>query len=169
MDEDVLRRRKYLNSILALAMGVALVLACSSETKRTVTVGGLRFEVPGGWKTTVNSSTRATVSSADGGLQVVCSVLDENSSEFAVKDLDQEISKTIKKVETVGKPTQDTRDGIPHYAKSGTGEVDGTTITWSVDVFSAGKLVIFLAYAPPNVYQKNSADYEKLINSINKD
>lgn len=129
--------------------------------------GGVQFEVPGGWKTEPNGDNM-TVSSADGGLQVVFWVPEENSFEDAVKDLDKEIGKTIKHIKTVGKPTQDTHNGMSHFGESGTGEVDGTTIAWSVDVLSARKPVIILSFAAPNLYEKNSADYEKLINSIKK-
>jgi hypothetical protein len=129
--------------------------------------GGIQFEVPNGWKATPNGDNM-TVSSTDGGLQVVFWVPDENSFEDAVKDLDKEISKTIKNVKTVGKPTQDTHNGMPHYGESGTGEVEGTTIAWSVDVLSAKKPVIILSFAAPNLYEKNSVAYEKLINSIKK-
>ena len=129
--------------------------------------GGIQFEVPSGWKATPNGDNM-TVSSTDGGLQVVFWVPEENSFEDAVKDLDKEISKTIKNVKTVGKPTQDTHNGMPHYGESGTGEVEGTTIAWSVDVLSAKKPVIILSFAEPNLYEKNSAAYEKLIDSIKK-
>jgi hypothetical protein len=129
--------------------------------------GGIKFEVPNGWKATPDGDNM-TVSSADGGLQVVFWVPAENSFDAAVKELDKEVSKTIKNVKTVGKPTQDTHNGMPHYGESGTGEVNGNTIAWSVDVLSAKKPVIILSFAAPNLYEKNSADYEKLINSIQK-
>jgi hypothetical protein len=129
--------------------------------------GGVQFEVPSGWKATP-SGDNMTVSSEDGALQVVFWVPDEDSFDAAVKELDKEISKTIKNVKTVGTPTKDTHNGMPHYGESGTGEVDGTTIAWSVDVLSAKKPVIILSFAAPNLYEKNSAAYEKLINSIKK-
>ena len=129
--------------------------------------GGVQFEVPSGWKATPNGDNM-TVSSADGALQVVFWVPDEDSFDAAVKDLDKEIGKTIKNIKTVGTPTKDTHNGMPHYGESGTGEVDGTTIAWSVDVLSAKKPVIILSFAAPNLYEKNSADYDKLIKSIKK-
>jgi hypothetical protein len=189
---------KKLNLILALMMSAALAIACSgggdkntsstntdkkepaantdkaksSDSAQDANVfthkeGGIRFEVPNGWKATPDGDNM-TVSSADGGLQVVFWVPDENSFEDAVKGLDKELSKTIKNTKTVGKPTTDTHNGMPHYGESGTGEVNGNTIAWSVDVLSARKPVIILSFAAPNLYQKNSGDYEKLINSIKK-
>ncbi len=110
--------------------------------------GGIKFEVPNGWKATPDGDNM-TVSSADGGLQVVFWVPAENSFDAAVKDLDKEVSKTIKNVKTVGKPTQDVHNGMPHYGESGTGDVNGNTIVWSVDVLSAKKPVIILRGAKP--------------------
>ena len=46
--------------------------------------------------------------------------------------------------------------------------MNGNRIAWSVDVLSAKKPVIILSFAAPNLYEKNSGDYEKLINSIRK-
>ncbi|HVS81974.1 MAG TPA: hypothetical protein VHE60_09590 [Pyrinomonadaceae bacterium] len=189
---------KKLKLILSLTLGAALALACGGAADKPTTntaadkkaqpaktettkasdsaqdpnvfthkEGGVQFEVPNGWKA-APSGDNMTVSSADGGLQVVFWVPDENSFDDAVKDLDKELSKTIKNIKTVGKPTTDTHNGMPHYGESGTGEVDGNTIAWSVDVLSAKKPVIILSFAAPNLYEKNSADYEKLINSIKK-
>ena len=129
--------------------------------------GGIQFEVPKGWKATPDGDN-VTVASADEGLQVVFWVPAEDSFEGAIKELDKEISKTVKNIKTVGKPTQDTHNGMPHYGQSGTGDVNGNTIAWSVDVLSAKKPVIVLSFAAPNLYEKNSADYEKLINSIKR-
>ena len=129
--------------------------------------GGITFEVPSGWKATPNGDNM-TVASADGGLQVVFWVPEENSFEDAVKDLDKEISKTVKNVKTVGKPTTDTHNGMPHYGESGTGDVNGATIAWSVDVLGAKKPLIILTFAAPNLIEKHAADYLKLVGSIKK-
>ncbi len=173
---------KKLNLILVSMLGVALALACSGGGDKNTTStnatdkkeqpantdktkssdsgqdanvfthkeGGIKFEVPNGWKAAPDGDNT------------------ENSFDAAVKELDKEVSKTIKNVKTVGKPTQDTHNGMPHYGESGTGDVNGNRIAWSVDVLSAKKPVIILSFAAPNLYEKNSADYEKLINSIRK-
>ena len=38
---------------------------------------------------------------------------------------------------------------MPHYGETGTGDVDGTTIVWSVDVLGAKKPLIILTFAAP--------------------
>ena len=48
------------------------------------------------------------------------------------------------------------------------GEVDGTTIEWSVDVLAAKKIVIILTFAAPGIAEKNAQDAAKFITSIRK-
>jgi predicted Zn-dependent protease len=129
--------------------------------------GGVQFKVPAGWKAKPDGEL-ITVASADESLQVIFWVPDENSFDAAVKELDKELSKTIKNMKTEGKPAQDTLNGMPHYGETGTGEVDGATIVWSVDVLGAKKPVIILTFAAPNLFEKNAKGFEQLLSSIKK-
>ena len=128
---------------------------------------GVKFELPRGWKAKPDGEV-ITASSADDSLQVVFWVPTENSFDAAVKELDKELAKTIKNIKTVGKPIQNTHNGMPHYEEAGTGDVEGATIVWSVDVLGAKKPLIILTFAAPNLYEKNEAAYMKLFNSIKK-
>ena len=128
---------------------------------------GVQFVLPKGWKAKPDGEV-ITVSSADDGLQVVFWVPDEDSFEAAVKALDKELDKTIKNIKTTDKPTQDTHNGMPHFAQSGTGVVNGATIAWSVDVLGAKKPLIILTFAAPDLIEKHAADYLKLVGSIKK-
>ncbi len=101
-------------------------------------------------------------------MQVVFWVPEENTFEAAVKALDAELGKTIKNIKTVGKPTQDTHNGMAHYEETGTGDVSGATIAWSVDVLAAKKPLMILTFAAPNLFEKHAADYGKLVESIKK-
>lgn len=128
---------------------------------------GVKFEVPQGWKAKPDGEV-ITVSSADDSLQVVFWVPDEDSFDAAVKELDKELSKTVKNMKTVGKPAKDELNGMPHYGETGTGEVEGATIVWSVDVLGAKKPLIILTFAAPNLFEKNSKGFENLLSSIKK-
>jgi hypothetical protein len=57
---------------------------------------------------------------------------------------------------------------MPHYGETGTGDVDGTTIVWSVDVLGAKKPLVILTFAAPNLFEKHAGAYEQLLNSIKK-
>ena len=128
---------------------------------------GVQFQVPKGWKATPDGEL-ITVSSADESLQVIFWVPDENTFDAAVKELDKELSKTIKNMKTEGKPSQDVLNGMPHYGETGTGDVNGATIVWSVDVLGAKKPLIILTFAAPNLFAKNADGFEKLLSSIKK-
>lgn len=128
---------------------------------------GIQFELPKGWKAKPDGEI-ITVSTADESLQMIFWVPDENTFDAAVKGLDTELSKTVKNIKTTDKGTTDTHNGMPHFSQGGTGEVDGTTIEWSVDVLAAKKIVIILTFAAPGIAEKNGQDAAKFITSIRK-
>jgi hypothetical protein len=153
----------------AAASSIATLVTTSSQDKSSYShqEAGVKFELPKGWKAEPDGAV-ITVSTPDDSLQMVFWVPDEESFEAAVKDLDNELGKTIKNIKTTGKETKDTHNGMPHYGQSGTGDVDGTTIEWSVDVLGAKKPVIILSFAAPGVWEKHAENAAKFINSIKK-
>ena len=172
---------KKLTIILCLALATLVsagVMSAKSVTKSTAPVtqenkvfthkeAGVQFEVPKGWKAKPDGEV-ITVSTADDSLQMVFWVPDENTFEAAVKDLDSELGKTIKNIKTTDKGTSDTHNGMPHFSEGGTGEVNGTTIEWSVDVLAAKKVVIILTFAAPGIAEKHAEEAAKFISSIKK-
>jgi hypothetical protein len=128
---------------------------------------GVQFELPKGWKAKPDGEV-VTVSTADDSLQMVFYVPDEDTFDAAVKDLDNELSKTVKNIKTTDKGTADTHNGMPHFSQGGTGEVNGTTIEWSVDVLAAKKVVIILTFAAPGIAEKHAEEAAKFIASIKK-
>ncbi len=128
---------------------------------------GVQFELPQGWKAKPDGEV-VTVSTADDSLQMVFWVPDEDNFDAAVKDIDKELSKTVKNVKTTDKGTADTHNGMPHFSEGGTGEVKGTTIEWSVDVLAAKKVVIILTFAAPGIAEKHAVEAAKFIASIKK-
>ena len=131
------------------------------------TGAGVKFVLPAGWKAKPDGEV-ITVSTADDALQMVFWVPEEDTLDAAVKDLGNELGKTIKSVKITGKETRDTHNGMQHYSVDGTGEVDGTTIEWSVDVLAARKIVIILSFAAPGAWEKHSNAASKFIDSIRK-
>ena len=93
---------------------------------------------------------------------------DEDTFDAAVKELDKELDKTIKKIKTTDKGTSDTHNGMPHFSTGGTGEVNGARIEWSVDVLAAKKIVIILTFAAPGIAEKHARETVQFINSIKK-
>ena len=83
---------------------------------------GVRFQLPKGWKAKPDGEV-ITASSADDALQVVFWIPEEANFEAAVKELGTELGKTIKNMKTVGKPSEDVLNDMPHYGETGTGDV----------------------------------------------
>jgi predicted Zn-dependent protease len=128
---------------------------------------GVQFELPKGWKAKPDGEV-ITVSTADDSLQMVFWVPAEDTFDAAVKDLDKELDKTIKNIKTTDKGTSDIHNGMPHFSTGGTGEVNGVTIEWSVDVLAAKKVVIILTFAAPGIAEKHADEAAQFISSIKK-
>ena len=172
--------RKFIISLCIALVGAAFVVTSSTATPSNAAAlavqggetfthsdAGVRFQLPKGWKAKPDGEV-ITASSADDALQVVFWVPDEANFDAAVKELDKELGKTIKNMKTVGKPAEDVLNDMPHYGETGTGDVDGTTIVWSVDVLGAKKPLIILTFAAPQLFEKHAPAYEQLLNSIKK-
>jgi len=153
----------------ASANSIAVSTATSVQDDRSFThkEAGIEFTLPKGWKAKPDGEV-ITVSTADDSLQMVFWVPDEDTFDAAVKELDKELSKTVKNTKVTSKGKQDTHNGMPHYGESGTGEVEGATIAWSVDVLAAKKPVIILTFAAPGLFEKHATEFSKLIESIKK-
>ena len=155
--------------VAATAEPVARSTAPLTQENRFFThkAAGIQFELPKGWKAKPDGEV-ITVSTADDSLQMVFWVPDEDTFDAAVKDLDKELSETVKNIKTTDKGTSDKHNGMPHYSEGGTGEVDGTTIEWSVDVLAAKKVVIILTFAAPGIAEKHAEEAAQFIASIKK-
>jgi hypothetical protein len=128
---------------------------------------GVKFELPKGWKAEPDGEV-ITVSTPDDSLQMVFWVPDEANFDAAVNELDKELGKTIKNIKMSGAGKKDMHNGMPHFGQGGTGEVEGTTIEWSVDVLGAKKPVIILTFAAPGVWEQHAESAAKFIASIKK-
>jgi predicted Zn-dependent protease len=178
MEETILKK---LTVILCLALTSSALIGGASATPAGKTSSpvaqenrvfshkeaGVQFEIPKGWKAKPDGEV-ITVSTADDSLQMVFWAPDADSFDAAVKDLGKELSKTITNVKTTDKGTSDTHNGMPHFSEGGTGEVNGVTIEWSVDVLAAKKVVIILTFAAPGVAEKHADEALKFITSIKK-
>ena len=156
-----------LGPVSALPVGTATVSLTQENRIFSHPEAGVQFELPKGWKAKPDGEV-ITVSTADDSLQMVFWVPAEDTFDAAVKGLDKELDKTIKNIKTTDKGTSDTHNGMPHFSTGGTGEVNGVTIVWSVDVLAAKKVVIILTFAAPGVAEKHDAEALQFINSIKK-
>jgi hypothetical protein len=165
---------------LAAAFAVATVTSAAQDTNganQSVAVqstqiythqkSGVIFEVPSGWKTEPDGE-QLSVSSDDENMVLVFWVPAEGTFDAAVEALDEELAKTIQKMKADGEVKVDTHNGMRHAGQSGTGEIEGKSILWSVDLLQGKKPVIILTFAAPEQMEKHAGDYAKLVKSITK-
>jgi hypothetical protein len=166
------------NQSSARAHGNSSIVAAKATPERLSSIGegeevfthqkaGIQFQLPKGWKAEPDGE-QITVSAPDDSYTLVFWVPDEGTFEEAVQALDEELSKTVKKKKTVGKPRKGTHNGMPHYTEVGTGEVEAVPINWSVDLLQAKSPLIILTFFVGEVDEKNAGDYKKLVMSIKK-
>jgi hypothetical protein len=172
---------KKLIALLCLAM-VTSILGAGTSAKSINTLAasvaqdprtfshkdaGVEFTLPKGWSAKPDGEV-ITASSGDDAVQMVFWVPEADTFDAAVKELDKELGKTVKNTKITSKGKQDIHNGMPHYGESGTGEVEGVTIAWSVDVLASKKPVLILTFAAPQLLEKHADDLVKLIQSIKK-
>ena len=156
-----------LGPVSAMPVGASTVWPVQDDRHFSHKEAGVEFELPKGWKAKPDGEV-ITVSTADDSLQMVFWVPSEDTFDAAVKDLDKELEKTIKNIKTTDKGTSDTHNGMAHFSTGGTGEVNGVTIEWSVDVLAARKVVIILTFAAPGIAEKHADEAVQFIKSIKK-
>lgn len=139
----------------------------SGDNIYTHAEGGIQFELPAGWKATPEGD-HMTLSTPDSSLSVVLWVPAEGDFQQAVDELDKELGKTIKNIKPSGEPRETTVGGMQTFSQSGTGDVEGNEIQWSVDIIKAKKPVIALTFAAPGVWEKHQGEYQQFAKSIKK-
>jgi predicted Zn-dependent protease len=128
---------------------------------------GIQFELPAGW-TAQPAGDVLTITASDSSVSVVLWALDNVSADDARKTLDTELNKVMKNQRVTKPATKGILNGMPVVTESGTGEVDGTTIEWSVDLITAKKPVICLYFAAPGIADKHADEIAAFRNSIKK-
>lgn len=166
---------------IALAMALmclALVATDSAWTSSSVAAApqgqiytmpeaGIQFQLPSSWRAKRDGSD-IYVWTKDDSVQTVFFVPDEDTFDQTLRQLDKELSKTIKKVKTTEKDTSDTLNGMRHFSAGGTGEVDGSPVEWGLDILEARKVVLVLTFADPGAFDAHSKDGTQFMNSIRR-
>lgn len=126
---------------------------------------GIRLQAPKGWKTKLDGE-QLVITAPDSSMTMVFWV-PEGSFESAIKDLDHQLSRKIKRMKTTTNGSESSTNGMPIYTVAGTGEVDGNDIEWSVDIIKAPKKpTIVLSIAQPGAWDKYSAEIKEFVASI---
>ena len=126
---------------------------------------GIRLQAPKGWKTRLDGE-QLVITAPDNSMTMVFWV-PEGSFQSAIKDLDRQLSRKIKRMKTTTNGSESSTNGMPIYTVAGTGEVDGNDIEWSVDIIKAPKKpTIVLTIAQPGAWDRHADDIKEFVASI---
>jgi hypothetical protein len=153
-------------SIAALP-GASAKVATQDSNIYTIKEAGLQFEVPKGWKVEVdNTSKNVVVSVEDGAVSVTFVVEDDYAG--VLTGMKQGLGERLTEMKSDGDQQHDTHNGMTHIAETGTGQLKGNAVRWSIDVLKAGKPVTILTFGLTKVMDAHVEEYTKLVVSMKK-
>ena len=129
--------------------------------------GGIKFKVPQGWKVQTEGDTLTTLA-PDNTVSVSFWVPPAENFEQALKAVDAELDKVLKRVKPSGKPTRDTLNGMETYNQDGTAVVNGAQVQWSAHFIQAKRPVFALAVVAPELWESHSDELRSLVQSITR-
>lgn len=129
--------------------------------------GGIQFDAPDGWKSEAEGD-QITVSAPDDSISIVFWVPEADTFDAALEALEEELEKMVKNIKLDGEAKSDTHNGMKHAGLTGSGQIEGADVLWSVDLLMAKKPVIALTFASPGNFEKQAEAYSKLVKSIKK-
>lgn len=129
-------------------------------------VGGIKFKVPQGWKVQTEGDTLTTLA-PDNTIAVSFWVPPTENFEQALRAVDVELDKVMKRVKPSGKPTRNTLNGMATFNQEGTAVVNGAQVEWSAHVIQAKRPVFALAVVAPELWKNHGDELLALVQSIN--
>jgi hypothetical protein len=126
---------------------------------------GVQFTLPAGW-TTKGEGEKIIATSEHEAISVVLWVPRGNNFEQATDELKQQLQQIIKNPQVTTPGQESTHNGMRAYTAAGTGEVNGETILWEVDILQAQKPFFVVTFAAPQMFKMHQADYQQLLASL---
>jgi predicted Zn-dependent protease len=126
---------------------------------------GVQFTLPAGWNTKAEGETITATSEHD-AISVVLWVPRGDDFSKATEDLKRQLEQVIKNPQVTTPGQETTHNGMRAYTAAGTGDVNGETIIWEVDILQAKKPFFVLTFAAPQMFKMHQAEYQQLLASI---
>lgn len=129
---------------------------------------GIQFEVPKGWKavTDMYGDLKVSPASKGSGISATFIVPEEGELEKVLTDLRNSLKEDDLKLS--GERKNETLNGMTNIVESGTGDLDGSLVQWSINVITADKPVVIFSMATVKALDDYVDDYTKLMKSIRK-
>jgi predicted Zn-dependent protease len=128
---------------------------------------GIKFEKPDGWKHEADGDTM-TLYAPDHSMSIVITVAQEDSLDQAINELDSELSNVMTDIESNGKPQKSDVNGMTTYTVAGTGKIQGTDVSWAVDLLQARRPVFVITFGKTGEWDEHKDEYAAFARSIRK-
>lgn len=126
---------------------------------------GVQFTLPAGWKTKTEGET-ITATSQHEAISVVLWVPESDDFEQATEALREQLRQVVKNPQVTSPGKEITHNGMRAYTAAGTGEVNGQTVLWEVDIVQAKKPFFVVTFASPDMFRMHQSDYQQLLASL---
>jgi predicted Zn-dependent protease len=151
----------------AFAHSLPANTSAAADKTYTHEEGGIQFDAPDGWKSEVDGDV-LTLSAPDDSISIVFWVPEADTFDAALEALEEELTKMVKNIKLDGEAKTDTHNGMKHAGLTGSGQIEGADVLWSVDLLLGKKPVIALTFASPGNFEKQAEGYSNLVKSIKK-
>ena len=128
---------------------------------------GIRFEKPDGWSHEADGDT-ITLLSPDHAVSIVITVAKKSNLKDAINEIDSELSSVMTDIETNSKAQQTNVNGMDAVTLSGTGKIQGTPVTWAVDLLDAHRPVFVITFGKQSEWGKHQDEYVEFAKSVRR-
>ncbi len=126
---------------------------------------GVQFTLPAGW-TSKAEGEKVIATSEHEAVSVVLWVPRGDDFDKATDELMQQLDNVIKNPQITSPGKESTHNGMRAYTAGGTGQVNGQSILWEVDILQSKKPFFVVTFAAPDMFKMHQADYQQLLASL---
>jgi hypothetical protein len=129
--------------------------------------GGIRFEKPDGWSHEADGDT-LTMLAPDHAISIVITVAKKSKVDEAVSEIDSELSSVMTDIKATSKAHQTNVNGMDALTIEGTGKIQGTPVTWAVDLLDARRPVFVITFGRQDEWADHEEEYVTFAKSIHR-
>lgn len=129
--------------------------------------GGIRFEKPAGWTHSVDGDT-FTMLSPDHAVSIIITVAKEDTIKQAASEIDDALANVMTDIVTTNQGHQSDVNGMPTITVGGTGKIDGTPVTWAVDILGAKRPVFIITFGRQEGWEEHQGEFVAFAKSVRR-
>jgi hypothetical protein len=128
---------------------------------------GIRFAKPEGWNHKADGDT-ITLFSPDHAVSIVITVAKKSNLKDAINEIDSELSNVMTDIETNSQAQKTDVNGMDAVTLSGTGKIQGTPVTWAVDLLDAKRPVFVITFGKQSEWGNHQDEYVEFAKSVHR-